>query len=133
MAVLGSRYTKTVCWEKWLVWYLELLPEDDKKQVIERKSDASFRFGESEEITAIKSVEISPRIVGHCTSIKAEVVSKDIPLLLCEKSMKDAKVNIDFANDKIEIFGSDLDNICSTSGHYCISIFLFEHIEHEKK
>ena len=97
---------------------LVLLLEDDKKQVIERKSDASFRFGDSEEIKAIKSVEIPARIVGHCTSIKAEVVSKDIPLLLSKKAMKYAKVNIDFVGDKIEIFGYDLDIIYSTSGHY---------------
>ena len=56
----------------------------------------SFRFGDSEEIKTIKSVEIPVRIVGHCTSIRVEVVSKDIPLLLNKKAMKDARVNIDF-------------------------------------
>ena len=85
--------------------------------MIERKSDPSFRFGDSEEIKAIKSVKIPARIVGHCTSVKSEVVSKDIPLLLSKKAMKDAKVNIGFVNDKTEILGSDLDIICSTSGH----------------
>ena len=114
---------------KWLTWYLELLPEDDRRQVIKRRSDTSFRFGDSEEIKPIKSVEIAARIVGHYTSIKAEVVSKDKPLLLSKKAMKDTKVNIDFVNDKIEKFGSDLD----TSGHYCIPIFSFEHIDHENK
>ena len=42
--------------------------------------------------------------------------------------MKDAKVNIDFVNSKIEIFVRDLDIIFSMSGHYCIPIFLFGHI-----
>ena len=101
--------------------------------MIERKSEASFRFGVSEEVKAIKSVEVPARIVVHRTSIKAEVVSKDIPLLLSKKAMKDAKVDIDFVNNKTEIFGSDLDIICSTSGHYCIPIFLFKHIDHENK
>ena len=45
-----------------------------KKQMIERKSDTSFRFGDGGEIKAIKSVEIPASIVGHCMSIKAEVV-----------------------------------------------------------
>ena len=71
IAALDSGCTKTVCREKWLTWYLGLLLEDDKKQVIERKSDASFRFGNSEEIKDVKSVEIPARIVGHCTSIKS--------------------------------------------------------------
>ena len=54
-------------------------------------------------------------------------------MLLGKKAMKDAKDNIDFVNDKIEIFDIDLDIICSTSGHYCIPIFSFEHIDHENK
>ena len=124
---------KTVCREKWLTRCLELLPEDEKKQVTERISDVSVRFGDNEEIKAIKSVEIPARIVGNCTSIKTEVVRKDIPFLLSKKAMKDAKANIDFVNDKIEIFGSDLDIICSTSGHCCIPIFSFEHTDHENK
>ena len=78
-------------------------------------------------------MEIPARIFGHCTSIKADVVSKDIPLLLSKKAMKDAKVNIDFVNNKIEIFGIDLDIFCSTSGHYCIPIFSFKHIGNENK
>ena len=45
-------------------------------------------------------MEIPVRIVGHFTSIKAEVVGKDIPLLLSRKAVKDAKVHIDVFNDK---------------------------------
>ena len=48
-------------------------------------------------------MEIPARIVGHFTSIKAEVVGKDIPLLLSRKAVKDAKyakVHIDVFNDK---------------------------------
>ena len=111
MTVLDSGCTKTVCRGKWLTWYIELIPEDDKEQVIERKSGASFRFGDSEEIKTIKSMEMPVKIVGHCPSIKAEVVSRDIPLLLSKNAMKDAKVVNDNVNDKIEIFVSDSDII----------------------
>ena len=127
MAVLESGCKKTVCRGKWLTWYLELPPEDDEKQVIERKSNVSFRFGDSEEIKATKSVKIPARILGHCTSIKAEVVIKDVPLLLSKKAMKDAKPNLDFVNDKIEVLNSDLDIVCTTSGYYCIPIFSIKH------
>ena len=65
MPVLDSECTKTICREKWLTWYLELRTD-------ERKSDASFRFGDNEGIKIIKSVEIPARIVGQFTSIKAE-------------------------------------------------------------
>ena len=78
-------------------------------------------------------MEILARIVRHCTSIKAEVVSKDIPLLLSKKAMKDFKVHIDFVNDKIEIFGSGLNITCRTSGHYCIPTISLKYIDHENK
>ena len=115
MAVLDSGCTKTVCGEKWLTQW-------------ERE--------DSEKIKATKKAEIPARIVGHCTSIKAEVLSKDIPLLLSKKAMQDAndaKVHIDFINDKTKTFGSDLDVICRKSGHYCIPILSFKHIDHENK
>ena len=60
-------------------------------------------------------MEIPARIVGHCTGVKTEVVSKAILLLLSKKAIEDAKVNIDFVNNKIEIFSSGLDIICSMS------------------
>ena len=64
MAVLDSGFTKTACGENWLTQYLELFPEDGKKQVTKRKSDEPCRFGNSEEIKAIKRMEIPARIVG---------------------------------------------------------------------
>ena len=56
MEVLDSGFTKTACWEKLLTWYLDLFPENVKKQVIERKSDPLFIFEDSKEIKAMKSV-----------------------------------------------------------------------------
>ena len=49
------------------------------------------------------------------------------------KDANDAKVHTDFINDKTKIFGSDLDIICRTSGHNCIPILSFKHIDHENK
>ena len=63
MPVLDSECTKTICREK----MVNLVLRTD-----ERKSDASFRFGDNEGIKIIKSVEIPARIVGQFTSIKAE-------------------------------------------------------------
>ena len=45
--------------------------------------------------------------------------------------MKDAKIHIDFVNNKIEIFGSGLNITCRTSGHYCIPTISLKYIDHE--
>ena len=37
------------------------------------------------------------------------MVKSEIPLLLSRNSMKKANTRIDFANDKVNIFGKDID------------------------
>ena len=54
-------------------------------------------------------------------------------LLLSKKAMKDTKNNIDFVNNKIETFSSDIDITCSMSGHCCIPIFLLKCMDYENK
>ena len=44
-------------------------------------------------------------------------------LLLSKQSLKYAEAVIDIANDKIKVFGRDVDLYFSTSGHYCLDIF----------
>ena len=46
----------------------------------------------------------------------------DLPLLLSKEAMKRANTQIDFASDKINILGRDVQVIFSTSGHYCMPI-----------
>ena len=50
------------------------------------------------------------------------VISNDLPLLLSKEAMKKADTQIDFASDKINILGCDVQAIFRKSGHYCIPI-----------
>ena len=54
--------------------------------------------------------------------LTTDVISNDLPLLLSKEAMKRANTQIEFASDKINILGRDLQVIFSTSGHYCIPI-----------
>ena len=46
----------------------------------------------------------------------------DLPLLLSKEAMENANTQTDFASDKINILGCDVQVIFSTSVHYCVPI-----------
>ena len=50
------------------------------------------------------------------------VISNDLLLVLIKEALKKADTQINFASDKINILGCDVQVIFSTSGHYCIPI-----------
>ena len=50
------------------------------------------------------------------------MVKSEIPLLLSRNSMKKANTRIDFANDKVNIFGKDIDLQFTSSGHYAVPL-----------
>ena len=45
-----------------------------------------------------------------------------IPLLLSKNSIKKPNTKIDFANDKVNIFGKNVDLQFTSSGHYAIPL-----------
>ena len=46
----------------------------------------------------------------------------EIPWLLSKNCMKTANMKIDFANDKVNIFGKKVDLQFTSSGHYAIPL-----------
>ena len=50
-------------------------------------------------------MEIPAFLEGRDLMIRTDVVDSDIPLLLSVKSVKNAKVKLDLANDTAEILG----------------------------
>ena len=55
-------------------------------------------------------------------TIKTDVVTSDIPLLLSLETMKKAGVKLDLVNDSAEIFGKHIPLNHTESGHYCIPL-----------
>ena len=54
--------------------------------------------------------------------METNVVKSEIPLLLSKDSMKKAVTKIYFVNDKINIFGKEINLKFTSSGHYTISL-----------
>ena len=54
--------------------------------------------------------------------LNTDIVASDIPLLLSRKSMKKAKMTLDFKNDHAIIFDQSIQLLVTKSGHYAIPI-----------
>ena len=122
LAVLDSGCTKTVCGEEWLKCYIDSLSEEEKKKIQSYKSNNEFKFGDGKNVTSEKCVSIPCKIAGTNVNVETDVVKSEILLLLSKDSMKKAGTKIDFVNDKINIFGKEINLQFTSSGHYAIPL-----------
>ena len=81
--------------------------------------NSSFKFGESRLLKSFEKVKIPVIIVGVQATVTTEVVEYDIPLHLSKEVMK---TEIDFQEDKINIFGKKVKIHFPSTGHYCIKL-----------
>ena len=118
LVVLGSGCSKTVCGEEWLNCYLDTSSEKEQKEIQTAKSDTEFKFGDGKSVSSERYVSFPCRIAGKSVTVETDVVKSEIPLLLSKNSMKKANTKIEFANDKVNIFGKEVDLQFISSGHY---------------
>ena len=121
-AVIDTACTKTVCGSKWLYKFIESLDEKSQNEITFRESKTPFKFGDGETKYSYQLVKFPANIGGFECFIEAEVVDCDIPLLLSKDSLKRAQTILDINNDKVSMFGKQVDVQFTSSGHYCIDI-----------
>ena len=121
MAFLDSGCMKTVCKETWFQRYLHSLSFDEYKQIETSKSNSSFKFGDSKLVKSFKKFKIPVIIAGVQVTVTTDIVEYDIPLLLSKEAMKKAKTQIDFQEDKINIFDKKVEIYFTSTGHYLLN------------
>ena len=72
-----------------------------------------------EVVTSIASLELPGILADQKVTLKTDVVTSDVPLLLSLEAMKKAGVKLDLVNDSAEIFGKHIPLNHTESGHYC--------------
>ena len=121
-AVFDSGASKTVCSETWMNCYKETLSIEDQNSITSEPSSTYFKFGDGRKVPSIMKVTIPATIGGQKVSIRTNIVKEEIPLLPSKESMKKANTHIDFANDKVTMFGNQQDLLTTSFGHYAVSI-----------
>ena len=122
-AVLDSGCPSNVAGEFWVQSYVETLCDADLEEIVVENSDASFQFGDGKCYPSNKKMSIPTYIGGEKIFLAIDVVSRDIPLLLSEKSMSACGMVIDFGQREVYIKGIKQSNVfLSSTGHYILPI-----------
>ena len=121
-AALDCACSSTVCEKKWLDCYLSSLSETERSKIKQSSGIEVFKFGGGKVLTSIASLELPGVLADRKVTIKTDVVTSDIPLLLSLETMKKAGVKLDLVNDSAEIFGKHITLNHTEFGHYCIPL-----------
>ena len=121
-AVLDTGCSTTVCGEEWLKSYVENLSDYDQSKVREIPSSSTFTFGDGVTVQSKKKI-VLPCYLGNLRSeITTDLVECKIPLLLSNRSMKRAKLLLNFSDDTAKIGCETIKLRTSSSGHYMLPL-----------
>lgn len=123
-AVIDTGCSTTVCGKLWLNDYMQSLTEYERTQIKESASDSTFTFGDGVSVKSIKRLTLPCWIGNIEADITTDVVECNIPLLLSKKSMKKAKMILDFQKDTVRIGNQVIHLQCTNSGHYVLPLYL---------
>ena len=123
-AVLDTGCSATVCGIDWYNSYVDNLSEFDKSTISELPSSSTFVFGDGVSVKSVKKAIFPCYLNGKRSTITADVVDCNIPLLLSKSSMKNAGMCLNFKYDTINIGEMDINLTTSSSGHYLLPISL---------
>ena len=121
-AVIDSGCTKTVVGKNWVNLYKETLEDHQLKLMTCEPCETPFRFGDGIEVISYVKTKIPGCIGKNKILIEANIVDKDLPLLLSKASLKKAGAMLDFKNDKMLFNGEAIDLFETRSKHYCVPL-----------
>ena len=120
--VLDSGCFRNVCSDIWLQEYIKTLSDYVKSFVVEKETDARFRFGDGSVFVSSKKVIIPVQIGEKRVMLETDVIDNKIPLLFSKSAMKKAETVIDFKLDKVSMFGKNIELIFTSTGHYVVPL-----------
>ena len=121
-ALIDTACSKTVAEIDWFTNYTKNLDDYSLNQVLYKKSNTPFKFGESRKVYSQNKATIPAKIGETLCNTEVQIVDAKIPLLLSKSLLKKSNTLIDLQNDKVTMFGDDIDIKLSSNGHYAIEI-----------
>ena len=115
--LLDTCCTSNVMGKSWKEKFVEHLPKLDQKEVELMSTESRFRFGGDDPVPAIERIKFPCYILGKRTSMIADVVDRDIPLLMSKQEMKDRKFVLHLHNDSLSIDGAEHKLNTTSNGH----------------
>ncbi len=126
VALIDCGAAKTVVGKKWFEIFENSLSEEERECLKEERNVRHFKFGDGDTVRSEVVKVIPLNMCGQKMAIKANLVDNNVPLLISNQSLKDAKAKINFLKDTLEINGNSQKLISTTSGHYGIPVGHYE-------
>ena len=120
--------TANVMGEKWKDGFFDKMSLQDKKKVTKLKGGTGFKFGGSKTVYSTAKYIFPCVIDGKDTRIMADVVDRDIPLLISKKEMKGRAFRLDLEHDILELNGKQIQLQTSPTGHYKLPLIRTEEV-----
>ena len=124
--LLDSCCSSNVMGKKWIDNFLSNMSDKDMNEVEVSKSESAFKFGDEPPVTSKEKVTFPCYILEKRTKLSADVVNRNIPLLISKGEMKKRKFILNFDQDTLEVNGEKHDLSTTSKGHFKLPLWSHE-------
>ena len=124
--LLDSCCTSNVMGRKWIENFLSNMSEEDLKEVEKSESKSAFKLGDEPSVGSSGKVTFPCYILNERTTLSADVVDRNIPLLISKEEMKKRKFILNFDQDTLESDGRKHDLTTTSKGHFKLPLWSIE-------
>ena len=87
-ALLDSCCSANVMGKQWKDIFIDAMSDDDRNEIRHMKSGTVFRFGGEPPVKSVEKIQFPCYVLGKRSTLVADVVDRDIPLLISKPEMK---------------------------------------------
>ena len=102
--------------------YLDTLTTEQARAVTKTSSSKVFKFGDGPRMESQGTCKLPCVIADKNCYVTVDIVKARVPLLLSKSFMKKAGMVLDMVKDRVTVFGSTIDLLCTDSGHYLLPL-----------
>ena len=115
--LLESYCSANVMGKEWKDAFFEDKPNTDKKGVRVLDGGTGFKFGGESIVHSLGKYVFACCIAGEKTTITADFVGRDIPVLISEAEMTKRGFKLNLEDDSLEVKGRGIDLDTTEKGH----------------
>ena len=127
-ALLDSCCKANVMGVDWRDNFFASLSEDDQNAIKFLQPQNRFEFGRETPVLSVEKVEFPCYLFRKKTTLVADVVERDIPLLISKPEMKERGFALNFHDDSLEADGIKYNLQTTLSGHFRTPLWYQEEI-----
>ena len=115
--------------KQWKDIFIDAMSDEDKSEIRHFKGGTVFRFGGEPPVRSTEKIEFPCYVLGERSTMIADAVDRDIPLLISKPEMKARGFILDFNNETLTANGVCHVLQTTSTGHFKIPLWKDEEVE----